>query len=101
MMLLGLLLALDAALHFYLIYRFGLGQNVPFLIVGLIDAALALAVFFAVPYAVWATLALCALAFVGLAVTFKKAQRDKTVDRVILVLDPLIILYALYLLFVR
>lgn len=45
--------------------------------------------------------ALCALAFVGLAVTFNKAQRDKTIDRVILVLDPLIILDALYLLFVR
>ena len=101
MMLLALLLALDAALHAYLVYRFGTDQNVPVLIYAFIDAALALAVFFAVPYAVWATLALTALGIVGLTVTFNKAQREKTLDRVIWVVDALIIFCALYLLFVR
>jgi hypothetical protein len=49
MILLALLLALDAVLHGFLIYRFGTHENVPFLIFAFIDAALAVAVFLAVP----------------------------------------------------
>lgn len=99
MMLLAALLAVDAVLHAFLIYRFGTGQNVPFLIFAFIDAALAVAVFFVVPYAVWATFALSAFGLVGLTVTFNKPQREKTLDRVIWVVDALIVLYAIYLLF--
>ena len=77
----------------------GTDQNVPFLVFAFIDAALAIAVYLAVPYAVWATLALSALGLVGLTVTFNKPQREKTLDRVIWVVDALIVIYAAYLLF--
>lgn len=103
MLLLALLLAVDAILHGVVIYRFGTGDraNVPFLIFAAIDALLAVAVFFAVPYAVWLTLILSAIGLVGLTVTFNKPQRaDKTLDRVIQVVDAVIVLVALYLLFV-
>src|SRR5258706_13129447 len=102
MMLLALLLAVDAVLHAYLIYRFGTGDraNMPFLVFAVVDALLALAVFFAMPYAVWLTLILSVIGLIGLTVTFNKPQRaDKTLDRVIQVLDALIALLALYLAF--
>src|SRR5262245_31064975 len=83
MLLLAALLALDAVLHGYLIYRFGTDQNMPFLIFAVIDAVLAVAVYFLVPYAVWATLVLSAFGLVGLTVTFNKPQREKMLDRVI------------------
>lgn len=95
------LLALDAVLHGFLIFRFGTEQNVPFLIFAFVDAALALAIFFALPYALWATLALSAFGLVGLTVTFSKPDREKSLDRVIWVVDAAIVLYAAYLLFTR
>ena len=79
MMILAAMLAVDAVLHALVIYRYGVGQaNVPFLVFIFVDAALALAVFFAVPYALWATLILSAFGLVGLTVTFNKPQREKT-----------------------
>jgi hypothetical protein len=103
MTLLALLLALDAVLHGFLIYRFGIKQsaNMPFLIFAFVDAILAIAVFLAWPYALWATLVLSALGLAGLTVTFNKPVREKSLDRVIWVVDALIVLYAAYLLFVR
>src|SRR5262249_32840321 len=100
MTLLAALLALDAVLHGFLIYRFGTNQNVPFLIFAFIDAALAVAVVFLVPYAGWAALGLSAFGLIGLTVTFNKPQRENTLDRVIWVVDAVIVLYAAYLLFV-
>jgi len=97
MILLGLLLALDAVLHGVVIWRYGTGQNVPFLIYFVIDAALAVAVFLALPYAVWATLVLSAFGLLGLTVTFNKPQREKTMDKAIWVVDALVVLLALYL----
>ena len=84
MMLLALLLAVDAILHATVIYRFGTGDraNMPFLVFAVVDALLAIAVFFAMPYAIWLTLILSAIGLVGLTVTFNKPQReDKTLDR--------------------
>ena len=81
--LLALLLAFDAILHALVIYRYGTRDNVPFLIFAFIDAVLAIAVFLAWPYALWATLVLSAFGLVGLTVTFNKPDRDKTVDRII------------------
>jgi hypothetical protein len=101
MTLLALLLALDAVLHGFLIYRFGTNQNVPFLIFAFVDAILAIAVFLAWPYALWATLALSAFGLAGLTVTFNKPDREKSLDRVIWVVDAVIVLYAAYLLFVK
>ncbi len=99
--LLALLLAVDAVLHAVVIYRFGISQsaNMPFLIFAVIDAILAVVVFLAVPYAVWATLLLSAFGLVGLTVTFNKPDREKTLDRIIWVVDAAIVLCAAYILF--
>lgn len=72
---LALLLLFDAALHAFVIYRFGLSDrnNTPFLIYAIVDLVLAVAVFFAWPYALWATLILSAIGIIGLTVTFNKA----------------------------
>ena len=101
MNLLALLLAVDAALHAFLIYRFGTSDraNMPFLIFAFVDAILAIAVFLAWPYALWATLVLSAFGLVGLTVTFNKPNREKTLDRVIWVVDAVIVVFAAYLLF--
>ena len=103
MLFLALLLALDAVLHGFVIYRFGTSQsaNMPFLIFAFVDAILAIAVFLAVPYVLWATLALSAFGLVGLTVTFNKPDREKTLDKAIWVVDAAIVLYAAYLLFIR
>jgi len=98
--LLAILLLLDAALHAVVIFRYGTADNnMPFLIFAIIDLVLAIIVFLAVPYAVWAVLILSGLGLIGLTLTFGKPQRDKTLDRIIWVLDLAIIVLAAYLLF--
>jgi hypothetical protein len=100
MTVLALLLLVDAALHGVVVYRFGTGDNnMPFLIFAVINLVLAIAVYFAWPYALWATLILSVIGIVGLTVTFNKPQREKTLDYVIWAVDALIVLGALYLLF--
>ena len=101
MTLLALLLALDAILHAAVIFRFGTQDraNMPFLVFAIVDAILAIVVFLAVPYALWATLILSVIGLIGLTVTFSKPQRDRTLDKVIWVVDAVIVLYTLYLLF--
>ncbi len=101
MTVLASLLFFDAALHAFVIYRFGLGDrnNTPFLIYAVVDLALAVAVFFAWPYALWATLILSAIGIIGLTVTFNKPQREKTMDKVIWLVDAMIVIGAIYLLF--
>jgi hypothetical protein len=96
---LALLLLADAALHALVIYRFGTSQNMPFLIFAGIDLVLAIAVFLAWPYALWATLILSVIGIVGLTVTFNTPQREKTLDYVIWAADALIVLGSIYLLF--
>ena len=71
----------------------------PFLVFAVIDLALAIIVFLAVPYAVWAVLVLSVVGLVGLTVTFGKPQRDETLDRIIWVVDVAIVVLAVYLLF--
>jgi hypothetical protein len=99
MLWLGILLAVDAVLHGALIARFGTNQNVPFLIYAFIDAVLAVLVFLAVPYTLWATLILSAFGLIGLTVTFNQPMRDKSLDYVIWVVDAAIVIYSAYLLF--
>jgi hypothetical protein len=101
MTILALLLLADAALHAFVIYRFGTGDkaNMPFLIFAAVDLLLAIAVFLAWPYAIWATLVLSIIGIAGLTFTFNKPQREKTLDKAIWVLDALIVLTAIYLLF--
>lgn len=100
MMLLAGLLAIDTILHAVVAFRYGAsGPNTPFAIFAGVDLLLLLAVYFAVPYALWATLALSVIGLVGLTVTFNNPQREKTLDGIIWVVDLLVVLDALYLLF--
>ena len=86
-LLLGLLI-LNAVLHAVLVARFGVRNgNQPFLVFAFVYAALAVAVHLAVPHVLWAVLVLSVFGFIGLTVTFKKAPRDKTLDRIIWVID--------------
>ena len=96
------LLALDTVLHVSVIARFGLSDsaNMPFLIFAVVDAVLAVAVFLAWPYAVWATLILSVIGLVGLTVTFNKPVRDMTLDRIIWAVDALVVVCSAYLLFI-
>ena len=94
------LLAANAVVHGIVVARFGVrNNNQPFLIFALVYAALAIAVYLSVPYALWAVLILAIVGMVGLTVTFNKPVRDKTLDKVIWLLDAVTILYAGYLLF--
>ena len=99
MTILALLLLFDAALHALVIYRFGLRDrnNTPFLIYAVVDVMLAVSVFFTWPYALWATLILSAIGIIGLTVTFNKPQRERTIDKVIWLVDALIVIGAIYL----
>jgi len=99
MLILAAMLAVDAILHGVIVARFGVKGNEPPLIFGVADAALAIAVFLAVPYALWATLILSLVGIAGLTVAFKRIPHDKTIERVIWALDAAIILFVGYLLF--
>jgi hypothetical protein len=101
MTLLALLLAIDAALHALLVYRFGIKENMSFFVYVFIYAALAVAVLLDLPYVLWLALVLSVIGIVGLTVTFNQPQRDKTIDKGIWVADLAAIICAIYLLFVR
>ena len=94
MIVLALAPAINAWVHGLLVSRFGDQPYAPFLVFAYVDAALAVALFFHVPYALWATLILCAFEFVRVAVTFNQAERDKYLDREILTTDGLVVLGA-------
>ncbi len=94
-----LLAVLNAILHAALVYRFGVKGNEPFAAFTVVYVLLALALYFAVPYALWATLVLAVVGIVGLTVTFNKVARDKTLDYVIWVADAAVVVYTAYLLF--
>jgi len=100
MSLLLALLAANAIVHGIVVVRFGVrNNNQPFFVFALVYAALAIAVYLAVPYALWAVLLLSIIGIIGLSVTFNKPVRDKTLDKVIWLLDAATILYVGYLLF--
>jgi len=101
MTLLVLLLVLDAVLHAAILFRFGVKGNEPPLAFTFIDAALAILVFFAVPYALWATLVLSVAGLIGLTLAFGRLAHEKTLERVIWVLDVIVVLTAIYLLFAK
>ena len=100
MSLLLALLATNAIVHGIVVARFGVqNNNQPFLVFAFVYAALAIAVYLSVPYALWAVLLLAVMGIVGLSITFNKPVRDKTLDKVIWLLDAATVLYAAYLLF--
>jgi hypothetical protein len=94
-------LVANALLHGAVILRFGVrGNNQPFLVGGLVYAALAVAVYLSVPYVLWAVLVFSIVGIVGLTLTFNKPVRDKTFDKLIWLLDAATVLFTGYLLFV-
>ena len=100
MSLLLTLLTTNAVVHGIVVARFGLrNNNQPFLIFAIVYAALAIAVYLSVPYALWVVLLLAVIGILGLSLTFNKPVRDKTLDKLIWLLDATVILYTAYLLF--
>ena len=100
MSLLLTLLTTNAIVHGIVVARFGVrNNNQPFLIFAIVYAALAIAVYLSVPYALWAVLLLAVIGILGLSITFNKPVRDKTLDKIIWLLDAAVILYTAYLLF--
>jgi hypothetical protein len=93
---LAFVLAIDAALHGLLVYRFGVKENMSFFVYVFIYAILALAVFFAVPHVLWPTLILSLIGIVGLTVRFNQPKRDKTIDKAIWMADAAAVGCTLY-----
>ena len=101
MAMLIIFLAVNAILHGAVIARYGVpGNNLPFLLGAFAYAALALAVYLSLPYAQWGVLVFSIIGITGLTITFNKPVRDKTLDRLIWLLDVATILLVGYLLFV-
>jgi hypothetical protein len=94
-------LAANAIVHGIVVARFGMrnNNNQPFFVFMLVYAVLAVAVYYSMPYALWAVLLLASIGIVGLTLTFNKPVRDKTLDKVIWLLDAATVLCARYLLF--
>jgi hypothetical protein len=101
MTVLALLLAINAVLHVVIVSRFGLKENVAFLVYAVIDAALAVGVFLGLPHVLWVTLILTAIGFVGQLVTLKRLTRDKTIDWAVAAADAATLVCTLYLLFAK
>lgn len=97
---LAILLAINAILHALIVVRFGARGNIPFAAYIVVYAALALAVLLDVPHAIRATLLLAIAGWIGLTIMFRSLDRDRTVDRMIWVLDLATVLVAAYMLFV-
>ena len=94
------LLTTNAIVHGIVVARFGIrNNNQPFLIFAIVYAALAIAVYLSAPYALWAVLLLAVIGILGLSITFNKPVRDKTLDKIIWLLDATVILCTAYLLF--
>ena len=100
MSLLLTLLTMNTVVHGIVVARFGVrNNNQPFLIFAIVYAALAIAVYLSVPSALWMVLLLAVIGILGLSITFNKPVRDKTLDKIIWLLDATVILYTAYLLF--
>lgn len=93
------LLAVDAILHGLIIQRFGLKGNEPPMIFGLVYAVLTIATGLAVPYVLWAVLGFSLVGNVALTVAFRQIAHERTLERIIWVLNLGIILLSAYLLF--
>ncbi len=91
----ALLLAIDALLHFVVVARYGTAENKPVLIFGFIYSALAAAVWFSVSYAVVATLVFTSIGFLGLSLTFRSIDRNRSLDSLIWVVDAAVLVLTL------
>jgi len=100
MMLLSLLLLGNAVLHGVIVGRFGLKENAPPAVFGILYAGLTLAVFRGWGHALLAALVVTAVGLVGLALNFRKLQHDTTVEKIIFVVGAATCACAAYLLLV-
>ena len=98
---LAALLAMNAVLHGIIVARFGVKGNEPPLVFGIAYASLAVAVFLAVPYALWATLLFSIVGVAGLTAAFSKIPHEKSLERLCWALGAIIIVFVAYLLLVR
>jgi hypothetical protein len=101
MVILGLLLLANAALHGVIIGRFGIKGNEPPAVFGLLYAGLALAAFRGWAYAAPAVLIVTTVGLLGLAVNFKKLNHETTVEKIIFVVGGALVACAAYLLLIR
>jgi hypothetical protein len=101
MMFLGLLLAVNAALHGGIVARFGMRGNTPPAVFGILYAGLAMAVFAGWARAPLIALVVTAVGLLGLGLNFKKLQHDPTIEKIILVVGAAILGCAAYPLLVR
>jgi len=98
---LAALLAVNAALHGTIIARFGVKGNEPPFAFGIAYAALAVAVFLAIPYALWATLIVSVVGVAGLTAAYAKIPHEKSVERLCWILGATIVVMTAYVLFLR
>ena len=98
---LAVLLAVNAILHGMIIARFGVKGNEPPLAFGIAYASLAVAVFLATPYALWATIIVSVVGVAGLTAAYAKIPHEKSVERFCWALGAIIIMLTGYLLFLR
>ena len=100
MSLLLTLITSNAIMHGIVVSRFGIrNNNQPFLMFAIVYAALGIAVYLSVPYALWMVLLLAVIGILGLSITFNKPVRAKTLDKIIWLLDATVVLYTAYMLF--
>ena len=98
---LAAIIAVNAVLHGMIIARFGGKGHEPPLAFGIAYAALAIAVFLAIPYALWATLIVSVLGVAGLTAAYSKIPHEKSLERICWALGAIIIMLTVYLLFLR
>ena len=101
MTVLGLLLLSNAVLHGVIIGRFGIKGNVPPAVFGVLYAGLALVVFRGWDRAGLAALVVTMVGLLGLALSFKTIQHDRTVERIVFGVGSATIAYAAFLLVLR
>lgn len=97
--LLAALYAISAAAHFALIARYGAAGNGGALAFGFIYAAMAVAVFLGLPYALWIGLGFTLIGIVGLSLNFIPIAKTVTVGVVLWAIDAAVIGITLALLF--
>jgi hypothetical protein len=93
------LYAISGLLHFLLVAKHRVEGNVGTLVFGFIYAALALAVYLNLPYALWIGLALTLIGLTGLSLNFIGIAKTVATGVVFWAVDAVVVLLTLYLLF--
>ncbi len=92
---LAALLVLNAILHFAIVGRFGLNGNMPPLVFGIVYAVLAILSLLQVPNVAWIALIVAMVGTAALLMQFKNIKHETTIEKVILVVNAVIIVFFL------